>query len=215
MYSVNTYTAIPMRYKLLLVSLVIVAAILVKVGPLTAAAPRIIVVHVSARPTVVGESQLMTSIETEFSRTGNFTVLADRDHPDQQPFPSDLYDTDSLINWGAEFGGRYLMFVDLHREEIVRKKGFCIPLVVHKYQTIGIMQGEVRLLDIQRGRILLAKSFKVETNGPKILQGYVDDNRYDADISIPASQKSAFFREMENNTARYLRKQLKKVTNGR
>lgn len=215
MYYATTSTAILKRFSLDIASSVVIALGLLATASLRAAAPRILVVHVSSQPTIVGESELMTAIETEFSRTGNFTVLSAGDHPDHVPFPGDRYDIDSLMNWGAEFGGRYLMYVDLQREELIRKKGFNIPLIIHKYETVGIMQGEVRLFDLQRGRILLAKSFEVETKGPKILQGYVDDNRYDADISIPAPQKSAFFHEMEANTACYLREQIKKMTNGR
>ena len=196
------------------------ALISIVAGPLIAivvsgASTRAIVVHVIAPPTIVGESQLTEAINIEFSRTNGFVPLTSEDHPDRLPFPGDHFDIDSLTNWGAELGARYLMFVKVEREAIEQKKTFSIPLIVHKYQAVGLVRGEMRLVDIQRGKVLLSEPFEVETKGPRIIQAYVDDNRYDADISIPATQKSAFFREMENATASYLRKRLKFATNGR
>ncbi len=180
-----------------------------------AALRRVMVVHVNSEPSIVGESGLQDRIMTEFSRGNFFQVVGSNVGNGTLPFPSDTYDLDSLRNWGAELGGRYLMLVDVYRQAIERKKTFNVPLIIHKYQTVGVIEGELRLLDISRGKMLLAEPFCVETKGPRIIQAYFDDNRYDADISIPATHKSAFFRQMEAKTAEHFRKRLRTVTNGK
>ncbi|MDF1545010.1 MAG: hypothetical protein P1R58_07905 [bacterium] len=181
----------------------------------TAGSQRAMVVHVNSVPSVVGESGLRERMIIELGR-GNAYQIVQIDEENSSPaFPENANDLEALRNWGAEVGGRYLMMVDVYRQAIEQKKTFNIPLILHKYQAVGIIEGEVRLLDISRGKMLLSEPFRVETKGPRIIQAYFDDNRHDADISIPATHKSAFFREMETDAAKQIRKLLRTVTNGK
>ena len=119
----------------------------------------------------------------------------------QPPFPEAAYDLDSLTNWGREIGGRYLLSVDLSSIRLERKKSMQLPLVFHKWETIGIAEGELRLIDLLRGRVLAAEPFKTELHGKRAFQATMDDDRSDPDLHMTPTEKDRFFEALERQTA--------------
>jgi hypothetical protein len=124
---------------------------------------------------------------------------------DGQPaFPVDYHDLDSLMEWGREAGARYLMVVEVFAERLEKRKSFHLPLVFHKYETVGIIEGEFRLVDLSRGKLLTAEPFKVERKGSRIFQATMDDDINDPDLNMTAPRKVVFFQQLEESLCKHL-----------
>ena len=153
------------------------------------------------------DSNIKTKIKQEFSRQKNIRLFFDENRSLHDPeFPQDFYNTDSLINYGKEIGRRYIMIVEITSERLEKRKSFHIPLIFHKYQAYGVIEGELRILDVDRGKLLTAEEIKVEKKGPRILQATMDDDINDPDIHLTAPQKIRFFNELEDQLVKYLKK---------
>jgi hypothetical protein len=173
------------------------------------AAPRKLILKVLEAPLAWGQSDLEDQLVTKLSRDQNFRVITPSGaNQNQPPFPGDYRNIDSLIDWGTEVGGRYLMVVDVKREALERRKGFGIPLLYHRWKTVGVIEGELRLLDLQKRRLLVAEPFSVEQTGATQFQGDTDNNRNTPSLHIPASEKSRFFQELEMKLAQKLTKDM-------
>lgn len=166
-------------------------------------AARTVIVHVDVPPLAWSGSTLEAKLIRTFSRSDNGRFLTTQKASRGGPaFPADLYDLDSLANWGQEVGGDYLLVVRVDSERLQRKKSFHLPLVFHKYEAIGVIEGELRLIDVRRGKHLIAEPFRVIQKGPRIFQATMDDDINDPDVHLTAPDKIDFFHRLEEKLAR-------------
>ena len=156
------------------------------------------------------DSKLESKIQMSFSRQSNLKVRMVNEHENMEPqFPQNYFDTDLLLEWGNEIGGRYVMIIDVQSERIEKRKSFHLPLIFHKYQTYGVIEGELRLFDLERNKLLTVKSFKVEEEGSRIFQATMDDDINDPDLHITAPKKIIFFSNLEDKLVQELKKKTK------
>jgi len=133
------------------------------------------------------------------SRDSALRVVRIDETDDNLPsFPADQYNLDSLVNWGLEAGGQYLMLVDVHHERLERRKTWQAPLFFHKYITVGVIVGELRLIDLVRGELVVAQPFRREQEARRIFQGSPDDDINDPDLHVTAPGKQVFFDRLEH-----------------
>ena len=158
------------------------------------------------------DSRLTDKLLVELSRNGNGGVVSAEVLTELPEFPAGQYETDSLINWAMEAGKKYLVIVIVEFEGLQRKKTFNLPLIFHKYQNIGVILGELRVIDIMRKRNIVSESFKIEKEGKRVFQSSVDDDKNDADLHISAPEKILFFRELEQELAVTLADKIRKAT---
>lgn len=197
--------------KILIIPLVLVC-ITVQAAPLR---QRTVVVQVNSPDAIWKKPELDKKVKVVLSRSQEYSVILGDEQTNQPKFPEDHYNLESLINWGAELGGQYLLVVDIFEERIERKKVFGIPLIMQRYKTLGIIEGEIRFIDITRNKLLNAAPLYVKVDGPGRLQAWVDDDINDADLHIKSAGKIAFLNSLEQKTALELVKIIKKLTNGR
>ncbi|RKX22787.1 MAG: hypothetical protein DRP35_01115 [Candidatus Zixiibacteriota bacterium] len=190
----------------------ILVSLAVQASPLR---QRRVVIHVNSPDVIWKNSELDKKMEIALSRSEEFSVILSNNQTNQPRFPKDHYNLENLINWGAELGGQYLLVVDIFDERIERNKIFSIPLIMQRYKTSGIIEGEIRFIDIARNKLLNASPLYVEIDGPARLQAWVDDDINDADLHIKPSGKIAFLNSLEQETALELVKIIKKFTNSR
>ncbi len=176
---------------------------------------RNLILEIRTVPLAWGDSKLNEKCETVFSRNSDLRVTFAGGEGTSLTFPDARYDIDSLVNWGLEAGGRYLLTVTVEREGLERRKGFNLPLIFHKFETVGVIEGEFRLIDIQKGKLLAAESFDVELKGPRQFQAEWDQNRNDPSLHISAPEKSKFFSRLEEKLADKLAKKIGKLVKGR
>lgn len=170
---------------------------------------RKIIIRVDQAESAWSQPQLQQQLATDISRNELFRpVLASPEQPNLPPFPANRFDTDSLVSWGREVGGRYLLLVDVASERLERRKGWHIPLVFHKYSTVGVIEGEMRLIDLSWGRVIAAEPFEISKEAKRIMQMSMDDNINDPEIHVSAPDKIKFFRELEQKLCRRITERL-------
>ena len=176
-----------------------------------------LLIDLEMAPTPWHDSRLGERLDRVFSRNPDVRVvmLKHTEQPADPPRPMADLDVDSLMNWGQELGGRYLLSLQIHREDIKRKKSFSLPLVFHRYKTMAVIEGELRLLDLVRGRVLAAEDIKYELEASSQFQAEWDDNRHDANLHLTSPQKSELFAELETRFAEDLQDKIKDFLQGR
>ena len=181
----------------------------------TEAATRRLILQVEEAPVAWGDCRLTECLVTALGRDQNLRIVTpDSQNDSYPPFPGEHYDVDSLIDWGTEIGGRYLLVVSVHREVLERRKTFSIPLIFQRWETIGIIEGEIRLLDIQKRRLLAAEPFSVERSGSRQFQAEFDNNRNDPSLHLNATKKSKLFHTLEMRLADLLVDDFSRYTRG-
>lgn len=133
--------------------------------------------------------------------------------PDGPPFPADRYHLDSLVNWGLEAGVDHLLIVDVDNEQLRREKSFHLPLVFHKYETVGVIEGQLRLIDVARSRLLVSEPFRVKEKGARIFQATMDDDINDPDLHLTASAKLRLFHSLEERLAAKITERVEEIIN--
>lgn len=194
---------------------ILLLALILGVQPITAS-PRRLILQVQAAPLAWGECRLADQLKTALSRNSDLrVVMPNPETSDYPPLPHNRYDIDSLVDWGTEIGGQYLMIVVVERESLERQKTFSVPLLFQRWETVGIIEGELRILDLKKRRLVVAKPFSVKQSGSRQFQGEGDDNRNDPALHLPASEKSRFFYSLESKLVHHLLKEVRRLTRGR
>ena len=190
--------------------------ILSLLGSFALASSRRIVVHVGTAPLAWADSRVDYEILTELSRQAGLKVVdTDRLGDECPPLPQNGYDPEAWLDWGTEIGGRYLLVVDIEREVLERQKTFSIPIICQRWETVALIEGELKLFDLQKRRVLTSESFEKKLSGARQFQGSTDDNRSDPSLHLTASDKSRLFRNLESELARKLTKRVMQLTRGR
>ena len=153
-------------------------------------------------------SKLEQHLIRALSRSADWRIVRVRGIETGPVFPADQHNLDSLVNWSLEAGGSYLVMVTVDDRRLERRKGFHIPLVAHKYETVGVATGELRLIDVARGRQVLAEPFRIEKRGPRVFQATMDDDINDPDLHLRAPQKAIFAGELDDKLSRHLVKRI-------
>ncbi|HOP05785.1 MAG TPA: hypothetical protein PLF13_00700 [candidate division Zixibacteria bacterium] len=176
---------------------------------------RKIIIRVDQAESAWSQPQIEQILAADISRNEQLRpVLAEPGQDNLPPFPTNRFDTDSLVNWGREVGGRYLLLVDVNSERLERRKSWHIPLVFHKYSTVGVIEGELRLIDLSWGRVITAEPFKISKEAKRIMQMSMDDNINDPEIHVSAPDKQIFFHELEQKLCRRITEHLEQATVG-
>ena len=142
----------------------------------------------------------------ELSRQKGVQIELSSNHDRELSFPENVYDTDALLDYGREIGSNFILIINVESKRLERRKTFHIPAIIHKYETIGILEGEFRIIDVSRDKLVMAEPFKVEKNGPRIIQGSMDDEIGDPDLHLTAVQKVRFFNQLDQKLTEYLMK---------
>ncbi|UCC43402.1 MAG: hypothetical protein JSU65_09675 [Candidatus Zixiibacteriota bacterium] len=177
---------------------------------------RTVLLHVEQPALPWMESAITQKVAQHLTRNRDLrVVLSERLGEETPPFPHAAYDVDSLIDWGRELGMRYLLVVQVAKERLEIQKKTGIPLLLHRWETVGVVQGEYRLLDLQRGRMLAAEPFREICCARRVIQGDPDNNRDDPDLVLRASEKLDLFDRLENRLAERLATRTKMLMRGR
>ena len=164
-----------------------------------------IILHVDMPGLAWSGSTFETKLVRHLSRNANLNVVTSSSGTvPRSEFPLDRCNADSLKNWGMEIGGHYLLTVEVHNEWLETAKSFHLPLVFHKYETAGVIEGELRLIDLTRGKQLGKEPFTIRQKGPRAFQATMDDDINDPDLHLTAFDKVRFFDRLEEKAAKYV-----------
>lgn len=175
-----------------------------------------LILQVEPAPLAWGDSRLADMLTTALSRNPDLRVILPETGSPQFPsFPRDRNNIDSLLEWGMEIGGRYLMIVTVDREGMERRKTFSVPVLFHRWETIAVIAGELRLLDLQKRRLLLAEPFEEKIPAARQFQSSAEDNSADPALHVSAAEKSDLFKSLESRLVERLKDKISRYTRGR
>ena len=179
------------------------------------ATPRELVIDVQEAPLAWADSELSEKIDRHLSQNPDLRLRYAGEPGNGTPSrPANRTDMDSLMAWGAEIGGRYLLVVTVDDESLERRKSFSLPVIFHKWEVVAVIRGEYRILDLQKRRLLEAKRFEETITGSRQFQGSTDDNRADPSLHLTATEKSRLFGRLEDKLAEQLGKRVARLTRG-
>jgi hypothetical protein len=181
-----------------------------------AGSKRDILLHVDAPPSGWSESRLEEKLAVTLGRSADMDITLTGDIDGRMPpFPEASRDFDSLTSWGSKAGGRYLLVVRVASERFESRKTFLMPLIFQKYEVYGVIEGEIRLIDLQKPRLLAAEPFMTELRGPRVFQASMEDDQHDPDLHLTAVEKVRFLARLEQKAADQLVGQAGNLMKGR
>ena len=196
------------------------ALAIIALGLTAQSAQRKLLLNVQPVPVAWADGKLAEKLETSLSRNPDLQVVTCENEDEGfvktlPPFPENRTDVEGLLDWGTEVGGRYLLVVTIYKEGMEKRKSFNLPLIFHKYENVGVITGEFRLLDLQKRRLLAAEPFKTEITGARQYQAEMDDNSSDPTLHVTASAKSRLFDDLEEKLTEQLVAKVARLTRGR
>jgi hypothetical protein len=151
------------------------------------------------------DSRLIDKLTEQLTRDARVRVAAiPSANPSNRESRATSLDLDRLVADGRAKQGQYLLYIRVTSERYERRKTFSVPLVFHKWEVIGVIEGEWRLVDPLHGKLIKAEPFHLELNGKRVIQATMDDNVDDPDINMNATDKMIFFGQLEDMLARHL-----------
>ena len=179
------------------------------------ALPRPIVLRVDQAQLAWGDSHLADKLTTALSRDPELRIIVADHKTDRYPvFPLDHSNLDSLLDWGVELGGRYLLVINVDREGLECRKTFSVPVLFHRWETLAVIAGEIRLIDLQKRRLLLAEPFEEKLSGSRQFQSSAEDNGHDPALHVSAGEKAELFDSLENRLVDQLTRKIARLTRG-
>ena len=148
------------------------------------------------------DANLESKIISRLTRKGDLRVIQNQTVSESAPRATAVDpNLDSLISSARAAGCRFLLLVNVYSERLESRKSFHLPLVFHKYQSYGVVEGEIRLVDLGRDRLLITDSLAVRQPGPRAFQATMDDDINDPDLHLTAVDKLIFFDKLEDKVA--------------
>ncbi len=158
------------------------------------------------------DSEIEERLMERLTRHGSIQVsIANAPAPGLPAFPLSCYRTDSLVAWGKAAGADFVVVVRVESARLERRKDIHVPLLFHRYMTVGAIEGELRVVDVSRARLEIAEPFKIEEKGPRAFQATMDDDIHDPDLHLTAAAKVRFFQKLEEELAGMLVKRIGSV----
>lgn len=178
-------------------------------GSLTAG-ERLVLVHVEQAKTAWSDSRIYQKLATELTRDANLQVRPTEPVGQlERAFPVDELDDLAIADWARPYQAHYVVVVIIHSERLEKRKSFHVPLLFHKFETWGVIEGELRLIDVARSKQVRAVPFSVEQVGPRAWQATMDDDINDPDLRLTAPDKALFFDKLENSLVSQILEQIR------
>jgi hypothetical protein len=176
----------------------------------TQASDRSVMIRVEQGSSAWNDSRIYQKLALALTRDANLQIEpAVPKSPLDAPFPYDPLDELSVADWARPYQAQFVMIVMVHSERLEKRKSFNIPLLFHKYETWGVIEGELRLVDVAKGKQVRAVPFRIEKVGPRALQATMDDDVNDPDLRLTAPEKLEFFSRLEDKLIAHLLEQVR------
>jgi hypothetical protein len=198
------------------VSAIILISVIIGALSAMAGIKRDVLLHVESAPSGWIESRLPERLAVTLGRSADMAITMTEDVDDRMPpFPKASRDFDSLTAWGTRAGGRYLIVVRVASQRFETRKTFNMPLVFQKYEVFAVLEGELRIIDLQKPKLLAAEPFVTELKGPRVFQASMEDDKHDPDLHLTAVEKVKFLGQLEQKVADQLVAQAKSLMRGK
>lgn len=127
--------------------------------------------------------------------------MADPEDSDELKRASNgLFNKQQAIDHGVAGEHRYVLWCDVKREEMRIEKGFSLPFFAKQRRVTAYMDIEYRIVDCQRGRLVVSEKLKVKEHGPSSMQ-YLDYTDADPSLYLSYSERKEIFDKLEQEAA--------------
>jgi len=161
------------------------------------ASSRLVLLSVRQCENAWSDNRLFERLQTVLTREPGWRAEPAQALGEPKDRPNSWPSVDSMISLGRDLGGQYLICLVVSDQRLERRKSFHVPLVFHKWESVGVVKGEFRVIDLLRGKQVKAEAFEVELHGPRVIQATMDDTKFDPDITMTATDKALFFANLE------------------
>ncbi len=124
-----------------------------------------------------------------------FEVIADSNWQ-TSPSATNYVSSDYLAKVGAEYRARYVIVLENVTEELETRKGLSIPLLLSRYSEVAVLRGTLRIIDSEKGRMVVQKDFEVTLKSKSSWQA-LDDDPNVSGLRTAASEKQRLFSNLE------------------
>lgn len=184
--------------------------ILVLVAASVTASDRLVMVRVEQTSPAWNDSRIYEKLATVLTRDPNLQVRpAEPIRELDSAFPTDELDDQAVADWARPYQAQYVVVVVIQSERLEKRKSFHVPLLFHKFETWGVIEGEIRLIDVARSKQIRAVPFMVEQVGPRAWQATMDDDINDPDLRLTAPDKVQFFGRLEDKLVAHIVEQVR------
>ena len=111
-----------------------------------------------------------------------------------------LFNKQQAIDHGVAGEHRYVLWCDVRREEMRIEKGFTLPFFAKQRRVTAYMDVEYRIVDCQRGRLVVSEKLKVKEHGPSSMQ-YLDYTDADPSLYLSYAERKEIFDKLEKEAA--------------
>lgn len=184
--------------------------LLVLVAASVTASDRLVMVRVEQTSPAWNDSRIYEKLATVLTRDPNLQVRpAEPIRELDSAFPTDELDDQAIADWARPYQAQYVVVVVIQSERLEKRKSFHVPLLFHKFETWGVIEGEIRLIDVARSKQIRAVPFMVEQVGPRAWQATMDDDINDPDLRLTAPDKVQFFGRLEDKLVAHIVEQVR------
>ncbi|UCD17622.1 MAG: hypothetical protein JSV44_01605 [Candidatus Zixiibacteriota bacterium] len=120
---------------------------------------------------------------------------------------------DDLVAVGKRLGGRYLVDILIDRIDLEKRKVTVIPLTVFRYRVFGVLTGTMRIIDVEKNRLVGLKEICYEVKASDQWQ-FTEDDPTDPTLLIPPDRRYLLFQRLDRKAAAELFKEIRKLSRG-
>ncbi|MCJ7508694.1 MAG: hypothetical protein MUO85_08205 [candidate division Zixibacteria bacterium] len=115
-----------------------------------------------------------------------------------------------MLEMGRELGGDLVLWGGVEKREITMKRGLSIPYIFTKYQHQAEIKVSLKIFDLKKGEMVLAKSFDAFTSGDKGTAWFVHPEK-EPDRKLSPLEQDKLLREAEDKAATDMAKTVLKL----
>jgi len=104
--------------------------------------------------------------------------------------PPLTYQWEDILDVGRKLDGDLVLWGEVEKREIKIKCGFSVPYILTKYSHQAEIKVSLRLFDLQKGQMVLSKSFEAVASGEKGMAWFIHPERKpEKDLSVLQEEK--------------------------
>jgi len=154
-------------------------------------------VHVTEPVSAWSQSDVTTKLLDRLSgyRGVEFEILPDSNWRTNES-GSEYVSADFLARLGTQYRARYIISLTNLTEALRIRKGLSIPVLLSRYSQVAVLSGTLRIVDSDKGRLVVQKDFEITLKSREQWQPFEDDPNK-AGLHTAASEKPELFARLE------------------
>jgi hypothetical protein len=117
---------------------------------------------------------------------------------------------EDMLEMGKELGGDLVLWGGMDKREVTMKRGLSVPYIFTKYRHQAEVKVSLKIFDLKKGEIVLAKSFDAFAFGDKGTAWFVHPEK-EPDRRLSPLEQDKLLREAEDKVATDMAKTVLKL----